>query len=76
MDVIRASQEAILSNQHEHHRIALASQDDMLRVICTSVEMTMRRAAHEQRGGRSMAFDAMCAMREVSYQGLEGDRTS
>ena len=58
---IRLGQNAILSNQQEH-RMALASQDITLRAICTSVEFTMRRAAREQREGRGMLFDEMCAM--------------
>ena len=59
---IRVDQKSILANQHEHHRVVLANQDDMLRAFCASVEVTMRRAAREQREGRSMAFDAMRAM--------------
>ena len=34
----------------------------MLRALYATVEVTMRRAAREQREGRSMAFDAMRAM--------------
>ena len=62
MGFLRLVLETVLSNQYEHHRIALANQNDMLRAVCASVEATMRRAAHDQREGRSMAFDAMCAM--------------
>ena len=38
------------------------SQDIVLRAIYTSVELTVRRAARDQREGRSMAFDEMRAM--------------
>ena len=61
VDSLRLDQRSILANQEEH-RTALASQDVTLRALYTSFEVTMRRAAHDQRQGRSMAFDAMCAM--------------
>ena len=46
--------DAVLLNQQ--------SQDIVLRAIYTSVEMTVRRAARDQREGRSMLFDEMRAM--------------
>ena len=61
MVLVRLGLEAVLSNQHEHSMV-LASQDFTLRALYTSMEVTMRRAAREQRQGRSMAFDEMRAM--------------
>ena len=54
-------QRTVIANQQQHHD-ALTSQEVTLRALYAAVEVTVRRAAREQRQGRSMAFDEICAM--------------
>ena len=54
LEALRANQQFVLDNQRK--------QDVVLHAIFSSVEVTVRRAAREQRQGYSMLFDEMCAM--------------
>ena len=54
VEALRANQQFVLDNQQ--------NQDIVLHAIFSSVEVTVRRAAREQRQGSTMLFDEMCAM--------------